>query len=259
MADELYPVPSDLDLGATIRGFSCGQKVFNRYTLLDVVGRGGMGVVWKAHDEELDRDVALKFLPELVTLDKEAVAELKRETRHSLDLTHPHIVRIYDFVQDQTSAAISMEFVNGSTLSSLKVEQPHGCLEVETLAPLIAQLCEALTYAHHKAEVVHRDLKPANLMITHKGDLKLADLGIARSVSDSVSRVTMRGGTSGTLLYMSPQQAMGQPTTVSDDVYALGATIYDLLSGKPPFFSGDIISQLREVVPPSMTERRQQL
>ncbi|HRI83365.1 MAG TPA: hypothetical protein PLF88_13055, partial [Opitutaceae bacterium] len=88
----------DLDLGATIKGFSPGQKVFNRFTLQRILGRGGMGVVWLARDEDLERDVALKFLPEIVALDRESVAELKRETRRNPELTHPHIVRIYDFV-----------------------------------------------------------------------------------------------------------------------------------------------------------------
>ena len=89
-----------LDLGATIKGFSPGQKVFTRYTLRKILGRGGMGVVWLARDEELEREVALKFLPEVVAMDKQSINERKRETRRSLELTHPHIIRIYDFVQD---------------------------------------------------------------------------------------------------------------------------------------------------------------
>src|SRR3954464_14684634 len=101
------------ELDATIRDFASGQKIFNRYTLKKTLGRGGMGVVWLARDEELERDVALKFLPEPVAMDKEAVKELKRETRRSLELTHPHIIRIHDFVNDTRSAAISMEYVAG--------------------------------------------------------------------------------------------------------------------------------------------------
>ena len=114
---------NDLDLGATIKGFSPGQKVFNRYTLKKILGRGGMGVVWLAQDGELDREVALKFLPEIVALDPEALVDLKRETRRNLDLTHPHIVRIYDFVADSRTAAISMEYVNGASLSALKLDK----------------------------------------------------------------------------------------------------------------------------------------
>ena len=254
--DGFLPVSNDVGLGATVRGFVAGQQLFGRYLLRQILGRGGMGVVWLAHDEQLERDVALKFLPELITLDKEAIADLKRETRRSLELTHPNIVRIYDFVQDSSWAGISMEYVGGETLSAMKVEQPNGCFDVEMLRPWVKQLMDALEYAHERAKVVHRDLKPANLMINQAGELKVADFGIARSVSDSVSRVTMRQGTSGTLTYMSPQQARGGRTTVSDDIYSVGATLYDLIAGKPPFYTGEIYQQLLNEAPVSMAARR---
>ncbi len=249
----------DLDLGATIKGFSPGQKVFNRFTLQRILGRGGMGVVWLARDEDLERDVALKFLPEIVALDRESVAELKRETRRNLELTHPHIVRIYDFVQDARAAAISMEYVNGSSLSGLKVDRPGGTFPLADVTRWAGQLCEALSYAHGTAKVVHRDLKPANLMITSEGDLKITDFGIACSISDSVSRVSKNMDSSGTPLYMSPQQMMGDRPTAADDIYSFGATLYELLAGKPPFYTGNIILQVQNKLPPSMTERRQEL
>src|SRR3982074_2725309 len=109
----------DLDLGQTIRGFAVNQKVFGRYTLKGIAGRGGMCVVWRAYDEELGRDVALKFLPEIIIHDRAVLDDLKRETCRSLELTHHNIVRIYDFTQDGQSACISMEFVDGETLSAL--------------------------------------------------------------------------------------------------------------------------------------------
>ncbi|MCW5549147.1 MAG: protein kinase [Opitutaceae bacterium] len=250
----------DLDLGATIKGFAPGQKVFNRYTLKKILGRGGMGVVWLARDEELEREVALKFLPEIVALDPEAMADLKRETRRNLDLTHPHIVRIYDFVSDNRTAAISMEYVDGATLSALKLERPGRVFTIAELTVWLEQLCTALTYAHTKAKIVHRDLKPANLMITRNGDLKITDFGIARGISDSVSRVSAQlAGSSGTPVYMSPQQMMGERAAVTDDIYAIGATLYELLTGKPPFHSGNIIMQVQAKVPPSLAERRAEL
>lgn len=249
----------DLDLGATIKGFSPGQKVFNRYTLQKILGRGGMGVVWLARDGELERDVALKFLPEIVALDRESVTELKRETRRNLELTHPHIVRIYDFVQDARAAAISMEFINGASLSGLKVDRPGGIFPQADVTRWASQLCEALSYAHGSAKVVHRDLKPANLMITTEGDLKITDFGIACSIADSVSRVSKNMDSSGTPLYMSPQQMMGDRPTAADDIYSFGATFYELLAGKPPFYTGNIILQVQNKQPPTMTERRQEL
>src|SRR5438094_2948297 len=246
----------DLDLGQTIRGFAPGQKLFNRYTLKAVLGRGGMGVVWRAFDEQLERDVALKFLPELIVLDQAAMDDLKREAKRSLELTHHHIVRIYDFEQDGRSACISMEYVDGQTLSALRVEKEQGFLEVDEIKPWVEQLCEALAYAHQRARVVHRDLKPANLMINSKGELKITDFGIARSLSDSVSMLTMARGTSGTLVYMSPQQLDGEKASHLDDIYSVGATLYDLLTSKPPFYSGQVDRQIREKTPSSIAVRR---
>lgn len=249
----------DLDFGATLKGFRAGQLMFNRYTLERILGRGGMGVVWLAHDEDLGRDIALKFLPEVVSADKQAVEDLKRETRRSLELTHPHIIRIHDFVQDGHITAISMEYVGGDTLASLKVDQPEGYFEVKDISGWVAQYCEALAYAHERAKIVHRDLKPANLMIDSRGDAKIADFGIAASVSDSVSRVSAQTGSSGTPVYMSLQQMMGEKPAVTDDVYALGATLYELLTGRPPFHSGNIVLQVQSKTPPSMAERRIEL
>jgi serine/threonine protein kinase/ketosteroid isomerase-like protein len=249
----------ELDLGQTIRGFAAGQKILNRYTFVRILGRGGMGVVWLAHDDELEREVALKFLPELVVHDRAVLDDLKRETRRSLALTHHNIVRIYDFAQGPECACISMEYVDGATLSSLRIDQPDKVFEVEALGSLMEQVCSALQYAHVQARIVHRDLKPSNLMMNARGDVKVADFGIARSLTDSVSMLTMARGTSGTLVYMSPQQLDGERASELDDIYSLGATIYELLTGKPPFFSGQIDRLVREKTPPTMAARRADL
>jgi serine/threonine protein kinase len=246
-------------LDVTFREFIAGQKLFNRYTLIKTLGRGGMGVVWLAHDDELERDVALKFLPELIIHDRAVLGDLKRETRRSLELTHKNIVRIYDFIHDQTSGCISMEYVDGDTLSNLRADKPRKIFEPDELTDWTSQLCDALDYAHNHARIVHRDLKPANLMVNQRGDLKVADFGIARSLSDSVSKLTMQHGKSGTLVYMSPQQLEGERGTHLDDVYSLGASIYELLTSKPPFYSGNVDRQIREKIPPPMTQRRKEL
>lgn len=249
--------PNDeLDVGPTIRGFAAGQELFGRYLLVRIAGRGGMGVVWVARDEKLEREVALKFLPELVVHDAGLLDQMKRETRRSLELTHRNIVRIYDFIGDTQCACISMEYVDGPTLSALRVQRPNRVFEVGDIREWIAQACEALEYAHHQARIVHRDLKPANLMLNSKGELKVADFGIARSLTDSVSMLTRSQGTSGTLVYMSPQQLNGDRASHLDDIYSLGALIYDLLTGRPPFYSGQIDWQIREQSPESMTKRR---
>jgi serine/threonine protein kinase len=247
-------------LDLTIRDYAVGQKVFRRYTLIRTLGRGGMGVVWLARDNELEREVALKFLPDLIVHDRAVLSDLKRETRRSLELTHKNIVRIYDFVHDEGTGCISMEYIDGDTLSNLRVDRPSKIFEPHELTAWIKQLCEALDYAHNHARVVHRDLKPSNVMVTQRGDLKVADFGIARSLGDSMSMLTMgRVGTSGTLLYMSPQQLHGERGTPLDDIYSLGATIYELLTSKPPFFSGNIDRQIREKIPRPMRDRRIEL
>ena len=252
MADET----SGNALDVTLRDFSAGQRVFQRYTLIRTLGRGGMGVVWLAHDEVLDRDVALKFLPEIIIHDRAVLEDLKRETKRSLELTHKNIIRIHDFVHDVISGCISMEYVEGDTLSNLRADKPAKIFEPEEIKPWLTQLCDALDYAHNHARIIHRDLKPSNLMVSKRGQLKVSDFGIARSINDSVSRLTMERGTSGTLVYMSPQQLDGERGTHLDDIYSLGATIYELLTSKPPFYSGDIGRQIHEKIPPSMAQRR---
>jgi serine/threonine protein kinase/Tfp pilus assembly protein PilF len=235
-----------------------GQIVFGRYTLVKVLGRGGMGIVWLARDEELERNVALKFLPDLMIQDRALLDQLKRETKRCLELTHPHIVRIHDFVHDERSGCISMEYVDGETLSNLRAEKEQKVFEPDEIGDWISQLCDALDYAHNRAKVIHRDLKPSNLMLNQRGDLKITDFGIARSLADSASRLTAEQGRSGTLVYMSPQQLNGERSAHFDDIYSLGATIYELLTSKPPFYSGNIDRQICERVAPSMTERRKE-
>jgi serine/threonine protein kinase/Tfp pilus assembly protein PilF len=249
----------DAGTDVTQREFVGGQKVFGRYTLVRILGRGGMGVVWLARDEELERYVALKFLPHGVVHDRILLDQLKRETRRSLELTHENIVRIYDFVHDEHAACISMEHVDGETLSNVRAEKEQRVFEPDELAPWIGQLCDALEYAHNHARIIHRDLKPANLMVNRRGELKVSDFGIAQSLADTASRLTMEQGRSGTLVYMSPQQFDGERGTHLDDIYSLGATLYDLFTSKPPFYSGNIDRQIHDRVPTSISERRKDL
>lgn len=259
----IFPDEGDVSFDHTIKVKTpaSGAMFFNRYRLDRVLGRGGMGVVWLADDLKLERPVALKFLPSLLGLDAAAVKELKTETRRGLELSHPNIVRIYDFVDDEELAAISMEYVDGRTLSELRMSRPHGVFSVQEIVQWLPGVCAALDYAHFHRKVVHRDLKPANIMSTSKENVaKVADFGIARSLSDTMSRLSAASmSTSGTLPYMSPQQAMGERPMPTDDVYSLGATIYELLSGKPPFYRGDISTQITSKIPSSMLERREEL
>jgi serine/threonine protein kinase len=241
---------------------SPGGKLFatqrvgaGRYILVRQLGRGGMGVVWMAHDERLDEKVALKFLPQEINSDSAALEDLRRETLRSRKLTHPNIIRIHDLYEARGEAAfISMEFVEGLNLIDLRIRRGERVLHWPELKPLLQQLCDALDYAHSE-KVVHRDLKPANMMLDAKGRLKLADFGIAATISDATSRVSVRHASSGTLAYMSPQQLDGEVPKVADDMYALGATIYELLTSRPPFFAGEVAYQVRNLPPKPMDER----
>jgi serine/threonine protein kinase len=251
---------SDAEGTTQVRLPGVGSIVFDRYRLLHVLGRGGMGVVWLAEDTKLSRTVALKFLPDIIGTDLVALHELKEETRRGLELAHPNIVRIYDFVDDEEAAAISMEFVKGKTLADMRAAKPQKVFSVAELAPWVREMCEALDYAHTQCHIVHRDLKPANFMVNHESHVKITDFGIARSMSETLTRISFsEGATSGTMLYMSPQQAMGERPRATDDVYSLGATLYELLTSKPPFFRGDISAQVCTKIPPSIRDRRTEL
>jgi len=249
----------DFDFGQTIRGFIVDQVVFGRFRLKSLLGRGGMGVVWLGWDEKLDEQVALKFMPENVRMDEAAIHDLKRETRKSRQLTHPSIVRIHDFFESDETAAIAMEYVDGHTLSSLRLQQPHQIFQPSELEAWIRQLGAALSYAHGTEKVVHRDLKPSNLMVNSRGHLKVTDFGISSTITDSLSRVSMANLSSGSPPYMSPQQLNGKAPSASDDIYSLGATLYELLTGKPPFYRGNIAHQVLEVQARPVSEQRTEL
>ena len=242
--------------GETVRPMSAGTQVFGRFTLIRQLGRGGMGIVWLAEDDKLRREVALKFVPELVRMDETAVAELRRETRRGMQMNHPHIVKVFDFMEDDSRVAIVMEYIEGGTLAKALLQQPARMFEVAAIREPVMQLLDALEYTHSSIDLFHRDLKPANLMLAADRSLKVADFGIACSLRDSASRVSVKHQAAGTLLYMSPQQLMGETPTASDDIYAVGATLYELLTGKPPFHGGDLTLQLQTKVPPSLAQRR---
>ena len=251
-------LPEDLDSGATIQvpRFGPGQKIFRRYTLQRIIGRGGMGVVWLAQDAYLESQVALKVLPDTLLHDSASLDSLKRETKVGLSLAHPNIVRIYDFQNDDTAAAISMEYVDGGNLSDLRVTKANKILTHSDLLSWIESLFDALEYAHVRRQIVHRDLKPRNLMLNRRGELKIADFGISRSISDSMTMLTGKLGSSGSPPYVSPQQWDGERPTPLDDIYSLGATLYELLTSKPPLLGVIDWQQVHHKIAPPMGQRR---
>jgi serine/threonine protein kinase len=238
-----------------MRVLAGGTRLFRRFSLQKVLGRGEMSVVWLARDHRLRRLVALKLVADEVCRDPSTRENLKGETRKNLLLTHPNIARVFDFVEDEQAAAICLEYMDGTTLSDAREQKQSKCLGILELAPWIGALCDALAYAHESAGLIHRGLKPGNLMVNSRSEIKITDFGIAASLRDSMSPERVLASI-GTLNYMSPQQLLGEDPSPSDDIYALGATLYEMLSSKPPFYSGDVASQVREVTAPPISRRR---
>jgi serine/threonine protein kinase len=226
-----------------------------RYTLIRLLGRGGMGEVWLAKDEQLDEEVALKKLPPEVGADAMALADMRREVQKSRALSHPNIIRIHDLVQKTgEDPLISLEYVDGTDLTAIAATKINGVFGWSEIKDWMLQLANALEYAHEE-KIVHRDLKPGNIMISRKGRLKLADFGIAATLADSLSRSSMQGFVSGTTLYMSPQQMEGAAPRETDDIYAFGATLYELLTSRAPFYTGNVEHQVLQVTPTPPSQR----
>ena len=226
-----------------------------RFTLTRFLGKGGMGQVWQAEDKVLETFVALKLLPDEASGNPEALKDLERELRRTRELPSPYIVTIHELWHEPDEPAfISMEYVAGTDLHKVRGEQANGVLPWVSVQLYMFQLCDALDFAHG-AKVAHRDIKPANLMITGEGQLKLADFGLAASLSDFSTKLTTLTLSSGTPQFMSPQQMEGKRPAATDDIYSIGATFYELLTGKPPFYSGDIAYQVRNVDATPVQER----
>ena len=233
--------------------FSPGQRIAGRYILKRLLGRGGMSVVWLAWDSKVEHEIALKFLAGELWGDKGALERLRMETKRSLQLTHPNIVRIYDFIHEPRHAAIAMEYVDGWSLWALRVDRPQKRYRIEEIFPWVQQLCSALDYAHNHVGIVHCDLKPSNLMLNSRGFLKVTDFGLAQRVRGINLRTeNLIIGTDG---FMSPQRAQGLEISLLDDIYSLGATIFDLLTGSPPLEKIEDADDLARWKAPKMNER----
>src|ERR1700681_4649014 len=227
-----------------------GQTI-SHYRILEKLGVGGMGVVYKAEDTRLRRFVALKFLPEEQSQDRETLKRFEGEARAASALNHPNICTIYEIDQNAGQPFIAMEFLDGQTLHTLLVD----CrLELQRALQIAIEVADAVSAAHAEG-IIHRDLKPANIFITRRGQTKVLDFGLAKmethlgdaTEARSISPFTRAGVILGTIAYMSPEQTRGEPLDVRSDIFSLGVVFYELFTMQHPFRASSSQALMHEI------------
>ena len=231
----------------SLENLPAGHVVDERYEVKRKLGQGGFGAVYLVFDRDMNIDKALKIIPEEVVNDKEAMFDLQQEAQTMISLNHPNIVRVYDFHKTGSIKYIDMEYIDGKTLTDIKLEHHNKQIPEDEVKEYAVKIAEGLAYAHSR-NVIHKDIKPQNVMITQQCEVKLMDFGIAETVRTSMSRI-QNSSSSGTLVYMSPEQLLGKDVGKESDIYSFGAMLYELLSGHPPFYKGDINYQILSTKP----------
>jgi len=234
-------------------------KTISHYRILEAIGRGGMGVVYKAEDLKLRRYAALKLLPQFLARDPQALQRFEREAQAASALNHPNICTVYEIDESDGVHFIAIELLEGETL---KDRIKRGPLEVPEILGVVIGICDALEAAH-SAGIIHRDIKPSNILVTRRGNAKLLDFGVAKRVGAELVRqlkdlsailpgtvdlrLTDPGAAIGTVAYMSPEQARGQGVDTRSDLFSLGAVLYEMTTGKYPFPGKDLADVLRAI------------
>ncbi|HVG53482.1 MAG TPA: serine/threonine-protein kinase, partial [Vicinamibacterales bacterium] len=221
-----------------VGGFTPGVILADRYRIIGLLGRGGMGEVYRADDLKLGQPVALKFLPRALADDPVRRERFFAEVRITRQLSHPNICRVYDIAEVNGQHFLSMEYIDGEDLASLL--KRIGYLANEKALDITRQLVAGVAAAHERG-VLHRDLKPANVMLDGRGRVRITDFGLAVAATDEAQASEM----SGTPAYMAPEQLAGKGATVRSDIYALGLVLYELYTGRRAF-SAPTLAELRE-------------
>jgi eukaryotic-like serine/threonine-protein kinase len=235
-------------------------KTISHYRIIEAIGRGGMGVVYKAEDLKLRRHVALKVLPNYFARDQQALQRFEREAQAASALNHPNICTVYEIDEAEGLHFIAIELLEGETL---KERIAHGPLEVPAILGIAIETCDALKAAH-AAGIIHRDIKPSNIVLNQRGGAKLLDFGVAKRVGPELVRqqtenllsvlsgavdlrLTSPGAAIGTVAYMSPEQARGEEVDTRSDLFSLGAVLYEMCTGKCPFLAKGIADVLEAI------------
>ncbi len=244
----------------TFASLAPGAIKFNRYYLLERIGVGACTEVWKVLESSKNSSggfLALKLLSQTVAEAPIAADELQREASLTLNLNHPNILAAREFLTDEFEVGIVMDCAEAS-VSDLQRSLPHESFTPAELEPYVRQLSAGLAYLHRWG-IIHRDIKPRNMLLFDGGSrLAISDFGISSVAGFAESRRNFCRP-SGTIAYMSPQQLNAEPPSISDDIYSFGASLYELLTGKPPFYSGHIARQIETRVPDSIQSRRAHL
>ncbi len=236
----------------TLPSISVGSLLNNRYRLLKQLGEGGAGVVYKAEDEQLKRDVAIKVLTGDGNMSGEKLARFRGEARSVARLNHPNIITLYDYAEEQGRPYLVIEYIPGQDLWELDNGYAPNLMPFEESVPIVDDILAALEYSHAH-QVIHRDLKPENVMITPNKQVKVMDFGLARI--EGQSRLTQDGLVAGTATYLAPELAIGETGDHRVDLYAVGVILYELLTGRRPFSGDDPLTVISQhihapVVPP---------
>jgi serine/threonine protein kinase/formylglycine-generating enzyme required for sulfatase activity len=230
-----------------------GQKLAGCYLLKTRVGAAGSAELWQANDDVLGRDISLQFVPDKIRQDAKSVGDVRQEIKRNRQLIHPNILRVYDFIEEPDWAAVSMDAFEGESLASLIGRRTSPVFYVSEIQPWVMDLCQTLEDAH-KIGLFHRDISPANIYFRPDGKVFLVGFGFSRCVSDALRRLD--GDQGAVSANLSPQLLDGQPAARTDDIYACGALLFELLTGQALFSGGDITDQIRNSTPKPVGELR---